>query len=57
MKAVTVAIGIDTGEINTSELYNDVGKVTIDNFTIKNDSDKCLGYHTFGHALSYSCNV
>lgn len=57
MKAITVAIGIDTGEINTSELYNDVGKVTIDNFTIKNDSDKCLGYHTFGHALSYSCNV
>jgi len=57
MKAVTVAVGLDTGEINTSELYNDIWKVTIDNFTIKNDSSKCLGYHTFGHALSFSCNV
>jgi len=57
MKAITVAIGLDTGEINTSELYNDVWKVTIDNFTIKNESSKCLGYHTFGHALDFSCNV
>lgn len=57
MKAITVAIGIDTWEISTSELYNDVGKVTIDNFTISNDSSKCEWYHTFRHALSFSCNV
>lgn len=57
MKAMTVAIGIDSGEINAYERYQDIGKVTIDNFPIENDSDKCLGYHTFTHSLSYSCNI
>lgn len=57
MKSITVAIGLDTGEISKWDIYNDVGRVTIDSFTIKNDSSRCLGYHTFGHALSFSCNV
>lgn len=57
MKSITVAVGIDTGEIKSYSMYNDVGKLTIDNFTIKNVDDECLGYHSFTHALSFSCNV
>ncbi len=57
MKAITVAIWIDSWEINRYDMYNDKWKVSIDEFTIKNVSDKCTWYHTFGHALNYSCNV
>lgn len=57
MKALTVAIWIDTWEINQYSMYNDKWELTIDNFTIKNVSDKCLWYNSFAHALNYSCNV
>lgn len=57
MKAITVAIGIDTEEIGRYHMYMDRWEVTIDNFRIENDSDKCLWYHSFAHALNYSCNV
>jgi cell division protein FtsI/penicillin-binding protein 2 len=57
MKALTVAIGIDTGEIKAYDFYNDVWSVTIDNFKISNVDKKCLGYNTFTHALAFSCNV
>lgn len=57
MKTITVAIGVDTGEITPNDLYNDTGLVKIDEFRIKNVSDKCLWYHSFSHALNYSCNV
>jgi cell division protein FtsI/penicillin-binding protein 2 len=57
MKAVTVAIWIDTWDIGRYHMYMDKWEVTIDNFHIKNDSDKCLWYHSFAHALNYSCNV
>lgn len=57
MKSITVAIGIDTGEINQNSMYLDEWSVKIDEFEIKNVSDKCLWYHSFGHALNYSCNV
>ena len=57
MKAITVAIGIDTWEINRYDMYQDNGSLKIDNFTISNDSSACLGYNSFGHALNYSCNV
>jgi len=57
MKAITVAIWLDTWEINTHSMYMDKWKVTIDNYTISNVSKKCLWYHSFAHALNYSCNV
>ncbi|PZM83270.1 hypothetical protein DLH72_03810 [Candidatus Gracilibacteria bacterium] len=57
MKGITVAIGLDTGEIDENGKYDDRGVVKIDQFEIKNESDKCLGYHTYTHALDYSCNV
>jgi len=57
MKWITVAIWIDTWEINRYSMYMDKWEVTIDNFTIKNVSDKCLWYNSFAHAYNYSCNV
>ncbi len=57
MKTITVAIGIDAGEITRYGWYNDTGIVKIDEFRIKNVSKKCLWFHTFAHALNYSCNV
>jgi len=57
MKGITIAIWLDTWEITQSSMYNDLGKLKIDNFTIKNVSSKCLWYHSFAHALAYSCNV
>ena len=57
MKSITVAIGVDTWEITKNSMYLDEWELTIDQFSIENVSDKCLGYHTFAHALNYSCNV
>lgn len=57
MKAMTVAIGIDTWEIERYDMYNDTWEVRIDNFTIKNVSKWCLGYKSFANALNFSCNV
>jgi stage V sporulation protein D (sporulation-specific penicillin-binding protein) len=57
-KWLTVAIGLDTGEIEPDMMYEDRGKVRIDEFTISNlDNDKCQGWHNFRNALNYSCNV
>ncbi len=57
LKAITTAIGIDTWEIDPFEYYRDEGSVKIDRFTIRNASSVCTWYHTFQHALDYSCNV
>ncbi len=57
-KGLTVAIGLDTGEIEPDMMYEDRGKVKIDEFTISNlDNDKCQGWHNFRNALNFSCNV
>lgn len=57
MKGITVAIWLDTWEIDENWKYDDRWVVKIDQFEIKNESDKCLWYHTYTHALDYSCNV
>jgi len=57
MKAITVAVWIDTWEINEHSMYMDKGELTIGKFTIKNVSKKCLWFNSFWHALNYSCNV
>lgn len=57
MKTITIAAGIDTGEIKRYDFYEDKWFVNIDNFTIKNVDSKCLGYNTFQHGFNYSCNV
>jgi len=57
-KGLTVAIGLDAWEIEPDMMYEDRGKVRIDEFTISNlDNDKCQGWHNFRNALNYSCNV
>jgi cell division protein FtsI/penicillin-binding protein 2 len=57
MKAITVAIWIDTWEITQNSMYNDEMEIKIDTFTIKNIAKQCMWYHTFWNALNYSCNV
>jgi cell division protein FtsI/penicillin-binding protein 2 len=57
MKAITVAIWLDTWEITKNSMYLDEWELTIDNFTISNVSKKCLWYNSFANALNYSCNV
>lgn len=56
-KAITMAIGIDTGDIKPTDTYVDKGFVTIDQYKIKNVSNECIGLHTYSHALDWSCNV
>jgi cell division protein FtsI/penicillin-binding protein 2 len=57
-KWLTVAIGLDGGEIEPDMLYEDRGKIKIDEFTISNlDNTKCQWWHTFRNALNFSCNV
>jgi len=57
MKPITVAIWIDTWEIEEYSTYEDKWELWIDQFHITNVSSKCLWIHTFWHALNYSCNV
>lgn len=56
-KAITTAIGIDTGDIKPTDTYTDRWFVEIDNFKISNVSQECIGRHTYTHALDWSCNV
>ncbi len=57
MKAFTVAIWLDSWEISEHSMYRDNWSLRIDHFNISNVSSKCLWYHSFWHALNYSCNV
>lgn len=57
IKPLTVAIWIDTWEIDVKDMYNDEWFVRIDNFKIKNVSRSCLWYNSFQNALNWSCNV
>lgn len=56
-KSITVAIGIDNGDIRPGDFYLDKGSVDIDTFTISNISKNCLGRNTYMNALNWSCNV
>ena len=56
-KAITTAIGLDTGEINPTDVYYDKWYVEIDRFKIKNVASQCTGRHSYIHALNWSCNT
>ncbi len=61
-KAITTAIGIDTGEIRPDDIYYDRGYVELDlggrvKKRISNVSSNCIGRHTYISALNWSCNV
>jgi len=56
-KPVTVSIGIDSGEITPRTTYYDTGEISVDEYTIHNATQACLGFHDMTHALNYSCNI
>lgn len=61
-KAITAAIGIDSGEIEPDDTYFDKGYVELDyggwqKWRISNIASQCSGRHTYLHALDWSCNV
>ena len=56
-KSIVMAAWIDTWEISRFDSYKDEWYVQIDQFKIKNSSSACTWFHTYSHALDYSCNV
>ncbi len=61
-KAITTAIGIDSGEIKPSDRYYDRGYVELDSGggvkqRISNIAHQCLGNNTYSNAINWSCNV
>jgi stage V sporulation protein D (sporulation-specific penicillin-binding protein) len=61
-KAITTAIGIDSGEIKPDDIYYDKWYVELDigagfKKRISNVSSNCIGRHSFIHSLNWSCNV
>ena len=56
-KGITMGVGLDTDEIWLYDFYEDVGKLQVGEYLIKNVSLTCLWTNTFLHALQFSCNV
>ncbi len=61
-KAITVAIGLDTGEIRPDDRYYDKWYVELDlgggvKQRISNIASQCLGNNTYSNAVNWSCNV
>ena len=61
-KALTVAIGLDSGEIEPTDTYFDKGSIELDygggqKGKISNLAHQCAWLHTYIHALDWSCNV
>jgi stage V sporulation protein D (sporulation-specific penicillin-binding protein) len=61
-KAITVAIGLDSGEIKPDDRYYDRGYVELDlggsiKQRISNIASQCLGNNTYSNAMNWSCNV
>jgi len=57
MKAITMAIWIDSWEITRDTFYQNNWPIKIDNFKISDIAWACRWYHSFSWALNYSCNV
>ena len=57
MKAITMAVWIDSWEITRNTFYQNNWPIKIDQFKISDIAHQCRGYHTFSWALDYSCNV
>ncbi len=57
MKAITMAIAIDQGEVVPSDIYNDEGPVKVDVFTIKNALNKYYGKVTMVDCINFSINT
>lgn len=56
-KAITMAAGLDTGEIGPDSTYTDSGQVVVDGYTIKNSDNKAHGVQTMTQVLEESLNT
>lgn len=57
MKAVTMAVALDQGEVVPSDTYDDTGPVKVDEFTIKNALFKYYGKVTMVGCIDWSINT
>lgn len=57
MKAVTMAIAIDQGEVMPEDTYDDTGPVKVDEYTIKNALLKYYGRVSMVECLNFSINT
>ncbi len=57
MKAVTAAIGLDSGKIRPDSTYVDTGVVNEAGYAIRNSEDKVYGLQTMTQALEQSINT
>jgi len=56
-KVLTEAIAIDTDDISLYDYYLDKWKIKVWPYKISNVAKECKWYHTYLHALEWSCNV
>lgn len=56
-KPLIMAAGIDSGEVTPNTTYRDTGELKVDEFTIHNVSQACLGVHDMVNVLNNSCNI
>lgn len=57
MKPVTMAIGLDTGQVDPETQYVDTGSVSAGGYTIRNAKDKVYGRSTMTEVLEESINT
>ncbi|MBU0766420.1 hypothetical protein KKF55_01370 [Patescibacteria group bacterium] len=57
LKAVTMGVAIDQGEITPTDLYNDDGPLEIDEYTIRNALHTYYGEVTMTNCLEFSINT
>lgn len=56
-KVITMAAGLDSGEVTPSTMYNDTGPVKVDEFEIKNATGNYYGYISMTDGLKKSLNT
>lgn len=56
-KAITMAIGLETGKITQNSMYVDTGSVVVDGWTIKNSDGKAHGSQSMIGVLENSLNT
>ncbi|NOS66751.1 MAG: penicillin-binding protein 2 [Candidatus Peribacteraceae bacterium] len=57
LKAVTMAIALDQGEVTPSDTYEDIGPVLVDEYKINNNDFKHYGKVTMTNCLEFSINT
>jgi cell division protein FtsI/penicillin-binding protein 2 len=57
MKPVTMAIALDQGEVTPNDIYDDLGPVKVDEYTIQNALFKYYGKVTMTNCLEFSINT